>query len=74
MTSAPLRLVRLAAALTLAAGLSSALSPATGAAAVTASLATPKPVLPWVEDDWTRAQATAKARRVPIFVESWAPW
>ena len=33
-----------------------------------------KPVLPWVADDWPKAVATAKARKVPIFVESWAPW
>ena len=34
----------------------------------------PKAVLPWIEDDWSKAVATAKARKVPIFVESWAPW
>jgi hypothetical protein len=32
------------------------------------------PVLPWIEDDYTRAVAQAKARKIPIFVESWAPW
>jgi len=31
-------------------------------------------VLPFIEDDYTRAMAEAKARKVPIFVESWAPW
>jgi len=31
-------------------------------------------VLPWIEDDLTRAMADAKARKTPIFVESWAPW
>ena len=31
-------------------------------------------VLPWIEDDHTRAVAEAKARRLPLFVESWAPW
>ena len=31
-------------------------------------------VLPWIEDDFTRAVAEAKARKAPIFVESWAPW
>ena len=36
--------------------------------------AVPKQVLPWIEDDWTRAVATARARKLPIFVESWAPW
>jgi hypothetical protein len=33
-----------------------------------------KSVLPWVEDDYARAVADAKARNVPMFVESWAPW
>jgi hypothetical protein len=32
------------------------------------------PVLPWIDDDLTRAMAEAKARKLPIFVESWAPW
>jgi hypothetical protein len=31
-------------------------------------------VLPWIEDDYERAIVDAKARSVPIFVESWAPW
>jgi hypothetical protein len=45
----------------------------TAAAAHTA----PTPVrhtLPFVSDDYSRALAEAKARQVPIFVESWAPW
>lgn len=33
-----------------------------------------KSALPWIDDDWPRAVAEAKARKVPIFVESWAPW
>ena len=33
-----------------------------------------KMVLPFVEDDYTRALAEARARRLPIFVETWAPW
>jgi hypothetical protein len=32
------------------------------------------PVLPWIEDDLNRSLAEAKARKLPIFVESWAPW
>jgi len=31
-------------------------------------------VLPWVEDDYPRALAQARARSVPLFVEAWAPW
>ncbi len=30
--------------------------------------------LPWIEDDLTRALAEARARDLPLFVESWAPW
>jgi hypothetical protein len=28
----------------------------------------------WISDDWPRALAEAKARKVPIFVDAWAPW
>jgi hypothetical protein len=35
---------------------------------------TPKGVLPFIEDDYTRALAEARARKVPLFIESWAPW
>jgi len=30
--------------------------------------------LPWIEDDYGKALAQAKAQRVPLFVEVWAPW
>ncbi len=30
--------------------------------------------LPFIEDNYPRALAEAKARGVPIFVEAWAPW
>jgi hypothetical protein len=33
-----------------------------------------RPVLPFIADDYTRAVAEARARKVPIFIESWAPW
>ena len=32
------------------------------------------PVLPFIEDDFPRALAEARARKLPIFVEAWAPW
>lgn len=35
---------------------------------------TPRGVLPFIEDDYTRAVAEARARKVPLFIESWAPW
>ena len=42
-----------------------ALAPATLAA---------KPVLPFIEDDYARALAEARARKLPLFIEAWAPW
>lgn len=30
--------------------------------------------LPFIEDDYAKAVARAKAQNVPIFVEAWAPW
>jgi hypothetical protein len=30
--------------------------------------------LPFVEDDFERARAEATARKLPLFVEAWAPW
>jgi hypothetical protein len=32
------------------------------------------PVLPFIEDDYEAALAEARARDLPIFIESWAPW
>jgi hypothetical protein len=31
-------------------------------------------VLPFIRDDYTRALAEARARKVPLFIEAWAPW
>ncbi|HTR03825.1 MAG TPA: hypothetical protein VMN82_11560 [Thermoanaerobaculia bacterium] len=45
------------------------------AAASVASASSPAaPVLPWIEDDYPRALAEAKSKKLPIFVEAWAPW
>jgi len=30
--------------------------------------------LPFIDDDYAKATALAKAKNVPIFVEAWAPW
>jgi hypothetical protein len=30
--------------------------------------------LPFIYDNYSRAAAQAKQRRLPIFVEVWAPW
>lgn len=62
-----------------------ALSPAAGRATASAATAPTAPtarastrphalVLPFIENDYTRAVAEARARKVPIFVEAWAPW
>jgi hypothetical protein len=31
-------------------------------------------VLPFVEDDYARALGEARARKLPIFADAWAPW
>ncbi len=31
-------------------------------------------VLPFIDNDYTKAVAQAKAKNVPLFVEVWAPW
>ena len=33
-----------------------------------------KPVLPFIADDYGKALREARARKLPIFIESWAPW
>jgi hypothetical protein len=40
---------------------------------VSAVPAAPREVLPWV-DDYSKAVTQARAKNLPIFVESWAPW
>jgi len=47
-----------------------ALSPGSGSGAAT----TARTVLPFIADDYTKAVAEARARKVPLFIESWAPW
>ena len=42
-----------------------ALAPATTA---------PKTVLPFIDDDYPRALAEAKSKKLPLFIEAWAPW
>jgi len=61
--------------LALALSASSALAATTPATApAPKTRAHPKPVVPFIEDDYARAVDEAKARKVPIFVEAWAPW
>ena len=75
---------RLAPALLLAALIASASNAASTTApaksapanAVTTKSATPawKPAVPFIEDDFGRALALAKERKLPVFIEGWAPW
>jgi hypothetical protein len=39
-----------------------------------ASIASAKEMVPFIEDDYAKAVAQAKVKKVPIFVEAWAPW
>ena len=49
------------------------LSLAAAAPLFSAQAATPPP-LPFIEDDFPKAMAEARAKKLPIFVEAWAPW
>jgi hypothetical protein len=46
------------------------------ASAVTTRSATAPwhPVVPFIEDDFGRALALARERKLPVFIEGWAPW
>ena len=39
-----------------------------------ASSAGPRPAVPFIADDYRGALAQARAKKLPIFVEAWAPW
>ena len=39
-----------------------------------ATTAFAKEVLPFMNNDYTKALAAAKAKNVPLFVDAWAPW
>ena len=43
-------------------------------AAVLLAVAAPGTPLPFIEDDYPRAVAEAKAKKLPLFIEAWAPW
>lgn len=40
----------------------------------TAAIASARDVLPFVENDYAKAVARAKAKNLPLFVDTWAPW
>ncbi len=66
----PVPALSLALAIFAASAPPAAATPPTPAARVAAQ-ASP---LPWIANDWPRALSLAKERKVPIFVENWAPW
>ena len=39
-----------------------------------APLARAKEVLPFIDDDYSKAVARAKTKNVPLFIDAWAPW
>jgi hypothetical protein len=43
-------------------------------AVASAPAAPPQRVLPFIADDYPMALAQARARKLPIFIEAWAPW
>jgi len=45
-----------------------------GATRAAKSSAAWKPAVPFIEDDFGRALALAKERKLPVFIEGWAPW
>jgi len=46
----------------------------TTATSKTATAVKWNPVVPFIEDDFGRALALAKERKLPVFIEGWAPW
>jgi hypothetical protein len=38
------------------------------------STAEPGPAVPFIADDYPGALVQARAKKLPIFVEAWAPW
>ena len=39
-----------------------------------AAPASAKEVLPFIENDYSKAIAQARAKDLPLFVDAWAPW
>jgi hypothetical protein len=71
-----MRTLTLCVALTLVTTVAAHAAPAAPAAAKPrpAAVAAWKPVVPFIEDDFGRALALAKERKLPVFIEGWAPW
>ncbi|MFL5321019.1 MAG: hypothetical protein ACJ790_15265 [Myxococcaceae bacterium] len=45
-----------------------------GPTPVESESASAKEALPFIEDDYARAVTEAKTKKLPIFVDVWAPW
>ena len=43
-------------------------------AVLLAATALPAAALPFIENDYAKALARAKAKNLPIFADAWAPW
>ena len=39
-----------------------------------AATAVPAMALPFIENDYAKAVARARAKNLPIFADAWAPW
>jgi hypothetical protein len=44
------------------------------AAPLFSAQAAARPELPFIEDDYPKAMAEARSKKLPVFVEAWAPW
>jgi hypothetical protein len=44
------------------------------AAPLFSAQAAARSALPFIEDDYPKAMAEAKSKKLPVFVEAWAPW
>jgi hypothetical protein len=73
-TAIPLLSLALLPALPLAGLAAAPASSARHAKPAPAVSAEPRLTLPFIRDGYTRALAQARARKVPLFVEAWAPW
>ena len=69
-----MRTLVLSLALSLAVALPASAAPAKPAARTQVVASGWHPVVPFIEDDFGRALALAKARKLPVFIEGWAPW
>ncbi|MCC6132362.1 MAG: hypothetical protein IT186_20760 [Acidobacteria bacterium] len=48
--------------------------PAAADTKVPAPEKTQKKSVPFIEDDYQKALSEARAKKLPIFIEAWAPW